>query len=41
MQHAREEAEQILAADPQLDGYPELRARVHRMFEERDDEAFN
>ena len=40
MQHAREEAEQILAADPQLDGYPELRARVHRMFEERDDEAF-
>lgn len=41
MQHAREEAEAILAADPQLDGYPELRARVHRMFEERDDEAFN
>ena len=41
MQHAREEAEQILATDPQLDGYPELRARVHRMFEERDDEAFN
>ena len=41
MQHAREEAEQILAADPQLDGYPELRARVHRMFEECDDEAFN
>lgn len=41
MQHAREEAEQILAADPQLDGYPELRARVHRMFEERNDEAFN
>ena len=41
MQHAREEAEQILAADPQLDGYPELRARVHRMFEERDDEAVN
>ncbi len=41
MQSAREEAEQILQADPQLEGYPELRARVHRMFEERDDEAFN
>lgn len=41
MQSAREEAEQILQADPQLAGYPELRARVHRMFEERDDEAFN
>ena len=41
MQSAREEAEQILQADPQLEGYPELRARVHRMFEARDDEAFN
>ena len=41
MQKAREEAEAILAADPTLAGYPELRARVHRMFEERDDEAFN
>lgn len=41
MQSAREEAEQILQADPSLAGYPELRARVHRMFEERDDEAFN
>lgn len=41
MQKAREEAEAILAADPTLTGYPELRARVHRMFEERDDEAFN
>ena len=41
MQSAREEAEQILQADPRLEGYPELRARVHRMFEERDDEAFN
>lgn len=41
MQSAREEAEQILQADPTLAGYPELRARVHRMFEERDDEAFN
>ena len=40
-QKAREEAEAILAADPTLTGYPELRARVHRMFEERDDEAFN
>lgn len=41
MQSAREEAEQILQADPSLAGYPELRARVHRMFEEWDDEAFN
>lgn len=41
MQKAREEAEAILAADPTLAGYPELRARVYRMFEERDDEAFN
>ncbi|WP_125116011.1 ATP-dependent DNA helicase RecG [Agathobaculum sp. Marseille-P7918] len=41
MQKAREEAEAILLADPTLAGYPELRARVHRMFEERDDEAFN
>ena len=41
MQSAREEAEQILQADPTLAGYPELRARVRRMFEERDDEAFN
>ena len=41
MQSAREEAEQILQADPTLAGYPELRARVHRMFEEQDDEAFN
>ena len=41
MQQAREEAEQILASDPQLEGYPELRARVRRMFEARNDEAFN
>ena len=41
MQHAREEAEAILQHDPALDGYPELRERVQRMFEERDDEAFN
>lgn len=41
MQQAREEAEQILASDPRLEGYPELRARVRRMFEARDDEAFN
>ena len=41
MQHAREEAEAILQHDPTLDGYPELRERVQRMFEERDDEAFN
>lgn len=41
MQQAREEAEQILASDPRLEGYPELRARVRRMFEARNDEAFN
>ena len=41
MQQAREEAEQILASDPRLESYPELRARVRRMFEARDDEAFN
>ena len=41
MQSAREEAEAILAADPTLSGYPLLKDRVHRMFAERDDEAFN
>ena len=41
MQHAREEAEAILQHDPALDGYPELRERVQRMFAARDDEAFN
>ena len=41
MQSAREEAEAILAADPGLAGYPELRARVQRMFAQRGDEAFN
>ena len=41
MQSAREEAEAILAADPPLSGYPLLKDRVHRMFAERDDEAFN
>ncbi len=41
MQSAREEAEAILSADPELEGYPLLRERVRRMFTERDDEAFN
>ena len=41
MQSAREEAEAILSADPELEGYPLLRERVRRMFAERDDEAFN
>ena len=41
MQSAREEAEAILSADPELEGYPLLRERVQRMFAERDDEAFN
>ena len=41
MQSAREEAEAILAADPTLSGYPLLKDRVHRMFAERADEAFN
>ena len=40
MQHAREEAEALLAADPQLAGYPALRERVQRMFAERE-ETFN
>ena len=41
MRDARTEAEAILASDPALAGYPELCARVHRMFEAREDEAFN
>jgi ATP-dependent DNA helicase RecG len=41
MQNAREEAEALLAADPSLSGWPLLKERVHRMFAERDDEAFN
>lgn len=41
MQSAREEAEAILAADPRLEGYPTLSARVQRMFAARDDEVFN
>ena len=41
MQNAREEAEALLAADPSLSGWPLLKERVHRMFSERDDEAFN
>ena len=41
MQNAREEAEVLLAADPSLSGWPLLKERVHRMFAERDDEAFN
>ena len=41
MQSAREEAEAILSADPELEGYPLLHERVQRMFTERDDEAFN
>lgn len=41
MQNAREEAEALLAADPTLSGWPLLKERVHRMFAERDDEAFN
>ncbi len=40
MQSAREEAEDILRHDPTLDGYPELQARVQRMFAERE-ETFN
>lgn len=40
MQSAREEAETLLAADPQMDGYPTLRARVARMFAGGED-AFN
>ena len=40
MQSAREEAEDILRHDPALDGYPELQARVQRMFAERE-ETFN
>ena len=40
MQSAREEAEDILRHDPTLAGYPELQARVQRMFAERE-EAFN
>ena len=41
MQNAREEAEALLAADPSLSGWPLLKERVHRMFAERNDEAFN
>ena len=40
MQSAREEAEDILRHDPTLAGYPELQARVQRMFAERE-ETFN
>ena len=40
MQSAREEAEDILRHDPALAGYPELQARVQRMFAERE-ETFN
>ena len=40
MQSAREEAEDILRHDPTLTGYPELQARVQRMFAERE-ETFN
>ncbi len=32
MQSAREEAEALLAEDPALTHYPELRERVNRMF---------
>ena len=41
MQSPREEAEAVLAADPRLEGYPTLSARVQRMFAARDDEVFN
>lgn len=39
MQSAREEAERLLADDPGMEHYPELRARVERMF--RSTEVFN
>ena len=41
MQHAREEAEALLADDPALAAYPLLRDRVERMFAASEDEAFN
>ncbi len=41
MQSARDEAEMILEKDPKLEGFPELRERVDRMFDERNEEAFN
>lgn len=41
MQSAREEAEELLSHDPTLETYPLLRDRVHRMFENSGDEAFN
>lgn len=41
MQRAKEEAECLLADDPDLTGYPALRARVDRMFREEYGEIFN
>ncbi|MDO5142952.1 MAG: ATP-dependent DNA helicase RecG [Eubacteriales bacterium] len=41
MQAAREEAEAILSADPQLAGYPLLRDRVQRLLAAEQDGAFN
>jgi len=41
MQNARDEAEALLQSDPGLEIYPELRARVNRMFDERNEEVFN
>lgn len=41
MQDAREEAERLLAADPALSRYPELRARIERMFAPENGEIFN
>ena len=41
MQDAREEAEAILRADPQLEAYPVLRARIERMFRPENGGIFN
>ena len=41
MQCAREEAEALLAEDPEIGQYPRLRERVDRMFREDSGEIFN
>lgn len=41
MQAAREEAETLLAQDPQLTQYPDLQSRVQRMLAERNRASFN
>ncbi len=41
MQHAREEAEALLEAAPDLTDYPALRARVDKMFQDSADSVYN